>query len=304
VWASRAEAKAWWQPHLSGCPEDFLVARALPPTAPWEVSPNPAILWLLRESYPHRLTEVYQSILGERPEVHSWEVAESILVGPLPKSEKIDLFFRAATHPNIDLRRPALSALTKLHQGRFTEAMIDTLRRLSPAPTDPRRYVTDPDFLDDHKVAVWFCPETWIVHLVRHADDPRVWDALAETASRFHIALRIEAMTTFQDDGIPDHRVPLEVAFLLRFFGDSEVRDLAEVAAEYDVSFIAAERFTRLAVRDMAAMRAAKLLKIEPASQPNWTPVMWDDLRSRVCDQLLLVKGGDCTAERPPPDPR
>jgi hypothetical protein len=287
VWASRADAEAWWRPHLTGCPEDFLVAQVLPPTAPWEVSPNPALLWLLGESYPHRLPEVYQVILDERPEVHSWEIARGILEGPLPASEKIELFVRAAAHPSIDLRRPALSALSQLHQGRFAEAMTDTLHRLSPVPTDPRRSACTSDLPDEYnKVAVWFCPETDIVQLVRQADDPRVWDTLAETAARSHVALRIEAMTTFHDNGIPDHRLPLEIAFLLRFFDDAEVRDLAAVEAEYDVTFIAAGQFPRLAVRDMAAMRAANLLKLQPAPQPSWTPDMWDDLRKRVRDQV------------------
>jgi hypothetical protein len=288
-WASRADAEAWWQPHLAGCPEDFLVRQAMPPKSPWEVSPSPALLWLLRERYPHRLPEVYQAILDERPEVHSWQLAQDILEGPLPASDKIDLFVRAAAHPSIDLRRPALAALAKLHQGRFTEAMIDTLRRLSPVPTDPRRYVHDPAFSADHKVAVWFCPETWIVHLVRHADDPRVWDALAETTARSHVALHIEAMTTFQDNPVPQHRLPREIAFLLRFFDDGEVRDLNKVAAEYDVTFITAERFPRLAVRDMAAMRAARLLQIEPAPEPGWTPDRWDDLRRRAHAQMIAL---------------
>jgi hypothetical protein len=207
-------------------------------------------------------------ILDERSGVNTWEVAKSIREGPLSDAEKIEVFVRAAAHPSIEFRRPALAALAELDQGRFAEAMIDTLGRLSSVPTDPRPSAHDPDFHDE-KVAGWFCPETWVVQLVRHADDPRVWEALVKTATRLDVALRVEAMTTFHGAPVPDHRLLLEVAFLMRFFDDCEIRDLAEVAAEYDVTFMAAEKFPRLAVRDMAAMRAAKLLKIEPTPQPD-----------------------------------
>jgi len=82
---------------------------------------------------------------------------------------------------------------------------------------------------------------------------------------------------------IGDRHRQQRLKFLAAFLDDAEALD---VRAFEHLGVCAGLKFTRLEVRDLAAMQIASILEMPDQPDKNWTPEHWKELRKKVKEAL------------------
>jgi hypothetical protein len=176
---------------------------------------NEVILRVLGTKYPSRLRPIYETILTKCPESESQLVAKAIVASKLPRAEKVELLEQGASNKLFVHRLAALDGLAEVDIVAFRKILIATLQWL-------------PKGIEDWSYSQ--PPESQLSWLVLLSDDPKCWDALAETTKRVAIGLRFQLIWgiwinegTFKPDA--EMRVRREqIRYLQRFLDDASIR--------------------------------------------------------------------------------
>jgi hypothetical protein len=213
--AQRAGELVWLLDNVLPAPRDDHSLR----------EPNDHILRLIRVKHPHRLAEVYQTLMHKKPELSSWLVVKAIVASNLPRARKSALLELGATNKDLNHRYPALEMLRHLDDTLFRKHLLRTLKGI---PEDIK-------FVPDATP-----PEIWVIALIRKTDDRDCWNTLAELTrrasptARHHLISGAGYDLIDSDNGYafvpwffgankdyPGHRDYLR--YLLGFLDDSEV---------------------------------------------------------------------------------
>src|SRR5262249_16127665 len=125
------------------------------------------------------------------------------------------------------------------------------------------------------------CPEAAYADLVLATEDARAWDMLEKVAKRSVVGLRMEFLSRMNYIDLGDQRCIERLKFLASFLGDTDIPDVA-VDPEMFKGPHAGFTFRSLAVRDLAAMEIASILKMPDQPDSDWTAEQWEKLRARV----------------------
>lgn len=216
------KAREWWEKARKVGEEKWLLSLALPDKRhdPSEdlfsvrcSAPDRVILRVLRVKYTDRLAEVYRSVLRERPEIDTWELAPEIAASKLPRAEQLSLLTEGAEHKRLVHRTAALRVLAKLEPSLFRKQLLATLKRLPP----------------DVTMRVWGVRRAQVefTGLLWETNDPACWEALVTAASWSPVDLRIEMIRAF-DWYDPDLEKSIRrqlLRFLLGFLSDDSVTE-------------------------------------------------------------------------------
>ena len=260
----KADAQRWWDKARKDGEEAYLLRHVLPAgeKAAW---PQNLMLDIITKKYPQHLSEIYTTILDQRPTIQSWPVAEAVAKSSLPDDTKRKLFLHASRNKSLELRRCGLTQLQKLDPQEFMTILLATLESLPPTPTEP----------------YWECPEAAFVHLVMATDDDRAWKMLKKVAQRSDVGLRMEFMNPMNYTYVGDRQRLQRLDFLASFLDDAEAPDLTANPKMFDGPY-AGFTFLRLEVRDLAAMEIASILGMPDQPDRTWTPEQWKKLRNQV----------------------
>jgi hypothetical protein len=219
-----------------------------------------ALFWLVCENYPAWLPALYRDLLDNHLGLwrHGWQFARAVAGAPLPDSEKHKVLEYAAKHPYACHQSAGIKFLRVIDTERAHELLLATL---------------------DKKPTRWEREVAWLAWVVAENDDPREWHALAKFVRRGDVRTRIELL-----DGVASNTAAAGrkqgLAFLAEYLTDDAVRDLGD--CRHIVWNVADRDFPQLEVRNSAAMRIARILKIDTDPEPAWTAAEWAGLRERV----------------------
>ncbi len=269
----KAAARTWWAKAEKVGEEAYLLRHVLPDGKKSWDRPNQHLLNLLTQKYPKHLPTVYRTLLEQCPHLSSWPVAEAVAKSSLPAEQKKALFLHATENQELEHRRVGLWHLKDLDEERFVQLLIDNLKSLPRTPKGP----------------YWKCREAALAHLVLLTEDRLVWRTLTAVAKRADIGLRMQFMNPMDSPQVGDKLRPQRLSFLATFLDDDAVRD-EKADPEKFIGPYAGFTFPSLAVRDLAAMQIASLLKLEVEPRPDWSQEQWTKLRQQV--QAALLRAG------------
>jgi hypothetical protein len=129
----------------------------------------------------------------------------------------------------------------------------------------------------------WKCPEAAYAHFVLATDDPKAWETLEKVAKRSEVDLRIQFMNPMNYNYVGARQRQQRLKFLAAFLDDAEALD---VRAFEHLGVCAGLKFTRLEVRDLAAMQIASILEMPDRPARDWTAEQWEKLRKKVKEAL------------------
>jgi hypothetical protein len=207
-------------------------------------------------------------------------LAKEIVASKLPRAEKLGLLEDGAANKRLAHRHAALEALADLDLPTFRKHLIATLKWFPP---------------DIEGWSYWMCPEAKIARLVRRTEDPTCWDALAATARRASVALRMELVAEMRWSDGPDRDKLTRrerLRFLVGFLADESTRGDTPPPGKVFDSFYAAPRSPSGQVRDVAVVELARWLGFE---------MEFDDKRgpfSRAFIRAAVVKAAAEELER------
>jgi len=270
----KAAARAWWA-KASKVGEEAYIVRHLRPSDPKDVWPNRTMLRILADRYPWRLGQAYRSVLRGRAGMQSWPVTETISRSTLPAAEKLLLFREGAANANLEHRRAALQELKSIDQTQFLEILLRSLEELPRTPKEP----------------YWSCREAALAQLVLLTDDSHAWEVFQQVAKRSDVGLRMELLNPMDCSYLGEQRRTPRLRFLLSFLDDATFRD-TRVHPEKWVGPYAGFNFPRLEVRNLAAMKAASLLRMAEKPQVSWKGAQWAEFRTAVRQALARELGG------------
>jgi len=257
---TRAAAEAWLAKARAAGEEEYLVAHVM------SDSINSVPLRAIAAKYPHRLPDLYRTVLAQRTPFESAEVAAALARSAVPAPVKCDLFAAAATHAAPAHRRPALLALKTLDTKRFDNLILAEVEALPVRSEDPGR-------LDPY-------PTVSVAQLAFLSDDPRVWTALAATARRSAVEQRGSLL--FGPAGPisrwrsrPADRIEF-VRLMVGFLDDQE--RFGDVYRRHALCYVSEQ----IEVRSLAAYELAWVLGMDFELKPNIPPEEWAKLRDEV----------------------
>jgi hypothetical protein len=268
---TKAEALAWWQQARKVPEEQYLLDHVYfgkqHPSEPF-THIVPDMLFVMSVKYPNDLPRIYRRVLDDEPADAEWLLPRLVSRSTLRREEKVGILSVAARHKNPDHYLDALRALQKLDQVRFSELL---LRQIQAFPTEG-------PFSPG--------PESHLLQLARQCDDPRVWEAVRDLAKRAPVGLRIEVL--YWMGGKEEHRhLPEKPEFHLReklellrpFLDDATLRQWESNA---DSGPFAASHYSRIEVRDFAALALGELLGIDIPENTRRTKEEWARTRTQV----------------------
>jgi hypothetical protein len=264
-----AQARAWWRQAQSVGEERYYVVHIFPDKRFTHL--EHAALLVLTRKYPGRLPVVYREILDHRPSQDSRELAEAIAHSRLARATKVDLLARAARHPLFRHRCPALTWLSEIDPPLFAERLVEELSIPHAKAGEDRYYPRVPA----------------LAGFVRETSDPRAWQQLEKLARESVVGDRLRYIDgvgmTWRGAADPHRRE--QMRFLAAFLDDATAARY-DVGSEKDTSGWQLLQFTRLEVRDLAAMRLAELLGLHARPEDEWTAAQWSALRQPVREAL------------------
>jgi hypothetical protein len=261
-----AQARAWWERAKKVGEEEHVVASVLTEI---RRQPNEVLLWLVSKKYSRHLPKLYHTVLDKPPGHLSGALADAIVGSDLPRERMFDLLTYGARHENKEHRAGAFGAIERLDRELFVEVVTKLLDELPRTP----------------KGTYWRCPEEKVVYLVLDTEDARVWKALDKAARRVDVGLRMQILKRVGSGGNTNEHRPERLAFLKAFLDDATLRDVDSDPDKY-VAVPAGDGFSKIEVRNYAAMMIAQLLKLERTPLPTWDDTQWAQFRDEVRQAL------------------
>jgi hypothetical protein len=203
-------------------------------------------------------------MLKDRPHMLGWELGDAVTNSSPPKETKRELFLEAARCKGPAIRIDGIWRLWDIDKPRGMECLLAELDGTPKAPEGE----------------YWSCPETRLVYLVAHVNEPAAWAALEKTAGRVDVGLRMELLNGLHWRDPPESISKAYLRFQSRFLDDKAVRDLTSSPKFFGPS--AGSAFLRIEVRNYVARDLAGSLGLPGTPTPDWTDAQWADLRDRV----------------------
>jgi len=182
----------------------------------------------------------------------SSQVANALANSSLSVQRKKELYLYAAANQDLEHRRHALHHLRNLDDQQFAKLLIGTLESMPTTPKDP-----------------YWMTESYILQLVLLTEDRHVWQALAETAKRAEVGLRMQFIASMYGEKMRKQ----QLRFLATFLTD-------------ETAGTSGRTFPVLAVRDMAAKQIAWILKLDVEPNAEWSKEQWENLREQAREAL------------------
>jgi hypothetical protein len=183
----------WWAEARQVGEEKWLMTYVIPKDAEMhDQSPNEVLLRTIRVKYPHRLPDVYQTVLTKRTRIDSEQLLKAILESSLPRERKLALLEAGVTAEDARHRYQALEALAGVDAASFRRHLLRLLERI---PDD--LWIRHNGFNWDARVA----------GLVRQTDDAECWAALHAVVRRTSADCRLYFLQILgwpADPGEPD----------------------------------------------------------------------------------------------------
>jgi hypothetical protein len=262
---NKEAAIKWWEEARKVGEERYLLDRIIPQRSNdgFQQYVNKHQLRRIEVKYPKHIPTLYRTILDERPEVGSWELVDAISRSPLQTKEKLDLLLIGADHKDYRHRLSALRGIKEVDRKRFDALVLAIVKALP----------------DDVETPYWKCPELYLALLATESDDPQVWETFEKLTRRAAVGFRMELLDNCGNR--KEKRGSLEhLRLLASFLDDDTVREISS-SDKYDTGS-AARHYQKLAVRNLAAMGLASVLKIEVKLNPERTPDEWAKIRENV----------------------
>lgn len=245
-------------------------------------APNRAVFHALAARYPHRLAEVYQSVLCKTVVTRPWlgvdedierlEIPEYIRKSGLPHDLKVQLLVEGASHKRFSIRVPALQALLSVDSRVGRPQLLATLKSLGA------------DIQGDHYI---FAPETKLAFVVAQTDDPECWQVLAAATRRARAPLRTALVAYILPYGAPvpsrSQRAGL-LGYWHQFLSDRG-KQYDEAPPDKEIRNFAVDSGS-LTVGDVAAINAAEMLKLKLPDLDNWGSLRRMLFLARVSDAI------------------
>lgn len=245
-------------------------------------APNRAVFHALAVRYPHRLAEIYQSILQKTVVTRPWvgvdedierlEIPDYIRKSGLPHDLKVRLLTEGASHKRFSLRVPALQALISVDRRMGRAKLLITLKSLGV------------DIQGDHYI---FAPETKLAFVVAQTDDPECWQALAAATRRARAPLRTALVAYVYPFGAPAPSRSQRAALLgywQQFMSDVG-KQSDETTPGKEIRQFALDTGS-LTVGDVSAVNAAEMLKLKLPDIDNWGRLRRALFLARVSDAI------------------
>jgi hypothetical protein len=224
-------------------------------------------LRIIAGKYPDMLLEQFLKALeSDTPVPHVMH--ELLAESSLPNEQKVRAFRKGAGSPDLGIRRASLHQLHNLNDEMFVDILVETLDSFGEKASGP---------------AFWTTPEAGFTHLVLLTEDQRAWDALTRATQRAEVGLRMEYMRPMNSSYVADRLLTQRLTYLAHFLDDEVVR--VKSGSRYRGPH-AAFTFQRIRVCDFAAMQIASILGIRPGGREDWSEDQWQDLHTRVLEQL------------------
>jgi hypothetical protein len=265
----QAAAEKWWGEARKVGEEAYLTRHVLTDNtdAEW---PNDLMLELLKEKYPARLPGVYRRLLDVRPKMASWSVARAVSASALPHDVRQKLLLDGARRANLNHRAGALEFLRPFDPGSYDRFLREALEAFPKTPAGE----------------YWRCTEAWFVRLGTKTTNPEVWAALTKAARRADPGLRLELLDgVVVGEELPANIRKQALKYLAGFLNDDTVRDTSTAPDKFSGP-CAGFHYSRLEVRDFAAMKLTQLLKLKTKPEVDWAPADWARLRTEVREAL------------------
>jgi hypothetical protein len=259
----QGDVEAWWADARKAGEEAYLTGHVFGLPANDNVS-NRMVLDVLAHKYPKRLPELYRRMLKDRPGMLGWELGSAVAGSALPRETKRELFLEATRCTGPAIRIDGIWRLWDIDRTKGTECLIAELATLPETPAD--------DY--------WKCPETRLVYLVAHVNEPGVWGALEKAVRRVDVGFRMEFLRDLLWNDPPAVVRTAHLRFRSKFLEDATVRDTS-FSAKYDGP-VAGDSFPQLEVRNFVARQLAWELGVDAAPTVEWTAAQWAQLRDDV----------------------
>jgi hypothetical protein len=260
---ARADVEAWWADAQRTGEEAYFLEHIFGnPKADnlW----NRLMLDVLAHKYPRRLPDVFRRMLKDRPDMLGWELGDAVANSTLPKETRRELFIEATRCKGPAIRIDGIWRLWDIDKPKGTECLLAELDRLPKAPEG----------------GYWSCPETRLVYLVAHINEPAAWAALEKAAKRVDVGLRMELLNGLCWRDPPESVSKAYLHFRSRFLDDATVRDLMVSSKFFGPS--AGSGFLKIEVRNYVALELAAYLGVAANPKPDWTAEQWAKLREDV----------------------
>ena len=174
-WKPPKEHK-WWAEARKVGEEKWLLDNVLPKDREQEPFPNHIILRVIRAKYPHRLKDVYQTLLDKHSSVYGEQIVQAIMKSKLTRKEKIAILEQGAKS-NIHLHRyDALEGLAVLDMRVFQTHLLQFMKGL------PQDLEFGPNSYNN---------EITVISLIRKTDDRNCWRVLTDLSHRVSPTTRL-----------------------------------------------------------------------------------------------------------------
>jgi hypothetical protein len=233
-------------------------------------------LTVLGAKYPDDLAGLVEKFDREaKGDDECGELAGGIADSSLPAARKTELLLALAGKGGIARRRAATQVLARIDQEAARQPARELVRMLPKDATGP----------------YWTSDLAGVSHVVLAVDDDEVWRTFLGKARQAAVGLRLEWMNPFDYLYVGDRLRSRRLAFLAAFLDDQTLRDDRKNVAKYEGP-CAAFTFSKITVRNFAAMQIASILKIDPLDSPDatWTAERWERLREKVNGRLKEEK--------------
>jgi hypothetical protein len=265
-----AKARNWFEGAQKVGEERYFVDHVLVPVEgqPNRATMNNLQLFVIQARYPNRLAEIYRRVLDRYPKSDPL-FAEIVNRSKLPDKEKRDVLVYAAKNREASQRWSALKILRTMDKRQFNALLLAALEAL---PTDVAEWLGGgPD-------------ELRLIALAQFCDDPKVWPEIEKVARKATIGFRVMILRELRVADQNNSKKPDRVQVLASFLNDPDVYDRDKHRKQFP--FFEPSEYSKIEVRDFAALTIAEMLGIKVETNPKRTPEEWAKLRSKVREEL------------------
>lgn len=263
-----AHVMHWWNNVRQGEALEYLKTHAIALNARQELVLNPALARSLGRQHPEAYLELFEKFCEALEDNDG--LFEILAASNVPRDAQIRLLLAASRSPRMENRIQAVDFLFPLDASTSKALLIKELDDLPVAPPE----------------AYWHSRTVQWARIVRHTDDPLVWEALRRTIHRVDLGHRMQLL---QEVAGIENQDPLVIQNLAEFLDSTEVRIIPAGDEGLFEGPCAGFLWDTLAVRDFAAHLLALQLDLDVDPLVSWQESDWSALRSTV-KQVLATR--------------
>jgi hypothetical protein len=227
---------------------------------------NESSAHLLAQNFPGRLISLCSEFAEHATdEAQTFSLTRAIIAAPLPRAIQIKALTDLAEKGSFEQKRCVLQDLANFDQKTCADLLVPILERMPLNTTNT---------YSEH-------PEAAFTYVVSEIEDDVIWRKYLQVAKRSSVGLRMAMMAEIDNCCIGLKNRERRLAFLAAFLNDrTESSDCPSSAFT----------FKSIAVRNLAAMKAASILEFKEVPDEFWTFSQWSQLRKKVQMRLATEK--------------